>query len=178
MGNNSVERWLQLDKMQLVSMFGSHQMKLKRKGPKKIGHGVRLFLSYAHQDQIVVKRLYSKLVESGFRPWMDIQQLRGGENWRVAIENAIRESDFFVLCLSPNSVGRRGFLQREIRAAMDRLLEFLERDIYFVPVRLLPCERPHEIHKYQTVDLFEPDGYQVLISSINEGVRRRQLDAP
>src|SRR5215467_4799366 len=117
--------WLRLEKMELVSLLGQQQMKFKRSRTHYLAnHEARLFLSYAHQDVTAVKKLYSKLVESGFRPWMDVKDLTAGENWHVAIERAIRECDFFVLCMSPNSIGRRGFLQREIKAALDRLLEF------------------------------------------------------
>src|SRR5258708_9978887 len=107
----------------------------------------------------MVSGLESQLEASGLSPWLEVKDIHPGEDWGLAIEAAIERCDFFVLCLSPNSVGRRGFLQREIRLALDRLLELLDEDIYFVPVRLLQCARPSQITKWQTVDLFEAGGF-------------------
>jgi hypothetical protein len=122
----------------------------------------------------VVRDLYDQLKASGFDPWMDVD-IHPGEDWRLAIESAIRESDFFILCLSPQSTGRRGILQREIRIALDRAMELLDDDIYFLPARLSPCARPKQIATYQTVDLYESNGYERLLSALKEGIKRRTV---
>ena len=172
---NDVNELLRLDKMQLISLMGSKAREgSSTKEVEGKGAAVRVFLSYAHADEAIVRDLYDQLHASGFSPWMDVRDIHPGESWRLAIQTAIRACDFFVLCLSPNSVGRRGFLQREIKLALDRLLELLDEDIYFVPVRLRLCTRPSQIARYQTVDLFEPNGYDRLISALNEGVARRK----
>jgi hypothetical protein len=165
---------LRLEKMQLISLLGSKLRKGGNTGKRRSQPAGRVFLSYARADKSIVSRLYDQLTASGFIPWMDVRDIQPGEDWRLAIQTAIRDCDFFVLCLSPNSVGRRGFLQREIKLALDRLLELLDDDIYFVPLRLQPCARPAQIGRYQTVDLFEPRGYDRLISALKEGVRRRK----
>jgi hypothetical protein len=133
-----------------------------------------IFISYARADQAIAEDLYDKLTCSGFKPWIDVRNIYPGEDWAGAISSAIEQSDFFVLCLSDNSVGRRGVLQREIKTALDRLLDLLEDDIFLVPVRLSECTRPKQIAKHQTVDLFEPGGYERLLRTFNEGVERRK----
>jgi len=61
--------------------------------------GPQIFLSYARQDEEKVKNLYQKLSDEGFKPWMDTKDIIPGENWELAIQKAIRRSDFFFVCL-------------------------------------------------------------------------------
>src|SRR5467141_601932 len=90
----------------------------------------QVFLSYARPDQATVTCLYERLEKDGFMPWMDVKSLLPGQKWRLAIQRAIKVSQFFVICISRNSVNRRGFLQREIRLGLDALDEMLDDDIY------------------------------------------------
>src|SRR5256885_4682274 len=121
--SKDINRWLQLEKMQLISLFGSKAREEIHADEKTEGRvGWRIFLSYARADEAAVRSLYDRLNESGFTPWMDVKDIHPGEDWSFAIQEAIRDCDFFILCLTPNSVGRRGFLQREIKTALDRLL--------------------------------------------------------
>jgi hypothetical protein len=172
-----INKWLRLDKMELVSVFASQLPSMNRICQESERRcGVVVFLSYARSDQAIVERLYDQLKASGLVPWMDVRDIYPGENWKSAIETAIQKSDFFVLCLSSNSVNRRGTLQREIQTALDKLIELLKHDIYFIPVRLTQCTRPPEIAKYQSVDLFESGGYERLISAFEEGIARRRTE--
>jgi hypothetical protein len=96
----------------------------------------QIFLSYAREDEQKVEKLYQDLCDAGFKPWMDQRDILPGEQWRFCIPQAIRNSDFFLACLSKNSVTKRGFLQKEIRDALDIWQEKLTSDIYLIPVRL------------------------------------------
>jgi hypothetical protein len=87
-------------------------------------------------------------------PWLDKKNLRPGENWRIAIRRAIRESRFFIVLIS-SSILKRRFIHREIKEALDILDEFIETDIFIIPVRLDDCDIPYEKLKgIQYVDLF------------------------
>ncbi len=133
----------------------------------------RLFLSYARLDAERVGELYRKLSAAGYTPWMDEKDILPGENFRLAIERAIEETDYFLACLSANSVDRRGFIQREIKQALDLWQEKLPDDIYLIPVKLEACELPYSLRGFQAVDLFETDGWSKLLRSIQDGLRRR-----
>ena len=133
----------------------------------------QIFLSYARPDEGKVKNLYQKLSDAGFKPWMDKKDILPGEIWQSCIQKAIEHSDFFLACLSPNSINRRGFLQREIKDALDIWQEMLEDDIYLIPVRLEDCEAPESLRKFQWVNLFEEDGWTRLVKSIEKGMERR-----
>lgn len=133
----------------------------------------QIFLCYAREDEERVKNLYQRLSDEGFKPWMDKKDILPGELWENAIRKAIRGSDFFVACLSVNSVDKRGFLQKEIKYALDIWQEKLEDDIYLIPVRLEDCEVPEDLHKFHWVDLFENDGWERLVKAIKAGMERR-----
>ncbi|MGA9349874.1 MAG: TIR domain-containing protein [Anaerolineae bacterium] len=127
---------------------------------------VQIFLSYAQPDEEKAKNLYQKLSDAGFKPWMDKKDILPGEQWKLAIQKAIQDSDFFLACLSANSVNRRGFIQRETRDALDIWQEKLDSDIYLIPVRLEDCEVPESLRKFQWVNLFEEDGWTRLVKAI------------
>jgi len=133
----------------------------------------QIFLSYAREDEEEVEELYQKLSVAGFKPWMGKKDVVPGEKWPSAIRRAIRDSDFFLVCLSANSVKKRGWVQREMKQALDLWQEKLEDDIYLIPVRLEDCEAPESLREFQWVNLFEADGWAQLEKAIQVGVERR-----
>jgi hypothetical protein len=133
----------------------------------------QIFLSYAREDKEKVENLYQKLSETGFKPWMDTKDILPGERWPSSIRRAIRGSDFFLACLSANSIEKRGWVQREIKQALDILQGMLDRDIYLIPVRLEDCEVPESLRDIQWVDLFEDYGWTRLVEAARVGMARR-----
>jgi hypothetical protein len=79
---------------------------------------LQIFLNYAREDQEPVRRLYQRLIEEGFNPWMDVEKLTPGKRWDSAIRQALRASDLVIICLSSTSVEKRGYLQKEIAQAL------------------------------------------------------------
>jgi len=132
----------------------------------------KIFLSYASEDYETVLEIYGRLKALGYEPWMDKKDIVGGENWPNAINNAIDTSDFFVLMLSPRSVGKRGALQKEIRRALVKFEGKLISDIYVIPFRLEACEPPSQFKEFQRIDYFESDGFGKLTKAIAEGMQR------
>jgi len=133
----------------------------------------QVFLSYAREDEEKVKNLHQKLSRLGFKPWMDKNDILPGEKWKSSIQKAIQCSDFFLVCLSANSFSKRGFLQKEIKDALDIWQEMLDSDIYLIPVRLEDCEVPENLRDFQWVNLFEEDGWIRLVKAIQVGMERR-----
>ena len=134
-----------------------------------------LFLSYAKPDEERVEVIYDRLSGAGLRPWMAPRDILPGLNWPREIERALKEAQFFLACISPNSVYRRGYVQSELKTAMDLYRQQLGDDIYLIPVLLEECEPPDELEELQLqrVHLFEPDGWPRLELAIEEGIRRR-----
>lgn len=143
------------------------------RGRGPAGTSVRIFVSYAREDAAQVEELYQRLRDAGFEPWMDTKDILPGEQWELCIEEAIRGADFFLACLSRHSVSKRGWIQRELKRALDIWEEKLESDIYLIPVRLETCEVPRRLGAFQWVDLFEEDGWARLEQAIRTGMERR-----
>jgi len=116
---------------------------------------VRLFLSYTREDFETVSSLYDRLEALGLRPWMDKRDLLPGQRWREAIVREVKQSDLVLICLSPQSVDKRGFFQREMRTALDAWQDKRQADIYLIPVRLAACEVPDEVAEFNWVDLYD-----------------------
>lgn len=115
----------------------------------------RIFISYTRKDKEAAIRFYNELRSVGLDPWIDIDCLRPGENWKNAIKQAIRGSQYFLALISTNSVDKRGYVQKEINEALEVLDEFPDDNIFLIPVRLDECEpsqgRLNDLHR---VDMF------------------------
>ena len=142
-------------------------------GGSQVEAAAQIFLSYARPDEEKIKDLYQELSDAGFQPWMDKKDILPGEIWQSCIQKAIRRSDFFMACLSSNSISKRGFLQREIKSALDIWQEKLDSDIYLIPVRVEDCKVPESLRKFQWVNLFEEGEWTQLVKAIQEGMKRR-----
>lgn len=117
-------------------------------------HVPKVFLCHAKPDKDRVRHLYHELKEAGVDPWLDEQNILPGQDWEHEIRNAIRRSDFFLACLSRESVDRRGYFQKEIKLALDVLDELPENQVFLIPVRLEDCVVPDRLRARQWVDLF------------------------
>lgn len=114
-----------------------------------------VFISYARENLDAAERLADALGASGFTPWVDRRRLRGGDRWKRTIEDTIKSSRFFVPLLSNCSVNKRGYVQREIRRALEILDEMPERSVFIVPARLEECQPSHStLEELNWVDLF------------------------
>jgi hypothetical protein len=125
-----------------------------------------VFLCYAREDYGKVYELYQQLKNRGFSPWMDKKDLLPGQDWEYEIQKTIQHADFFVVCISQFSATKRGFVQKEVRFALDALGEIPAGQIYFIPLRIEDCEIPDFLRKLQWVDYFEPDGFDLLCRAI------------
>ena len=138
---------------------------------------IRVFLSYAKEDQAMVKKLYDELQKAGFEPWMDIVKLMPGQNWQRAIQQAIDVTDFILVNFSHRSVAKRGHFQCELRHALEVADRMPLEDIFLVPVRLSECDVPNEIARTtQYIDLF-PDyevGFKALTNMMTAQVLKRR----
>lgn len=133
----------------------------------------RIFLSYAEPDRERTDDLYRRLQQSGFLPWLNRVDLRGGTDWERAVRHEMRQSDFIIVCLSKGSVGWSGFFQKEVGIALEILEEQPPGKIFVIPLRLEDCEIPHDrLRALMWVDLFQRGGYDKLVRAIKGGGRR------
>lgn len=123
---------------------------------------VVVFLCHAHEDKAAVRDLYARLLADRFQPWLDEEDLIPGQDWQQEIPRAVRRSHVVVVCLSSRSVNKAGYLQKEIKFALDVLDEQPEGMIFVVPARLEPCDVPQSLSRFHYADLFSSRGYDNL----------------
>jgi hypothetical protein len=154
-----------LEEASSVEIDGLGTFRRRGKGYEFIpSNSPSVFLAYVAEDVLAVERLYHALRAHGLNSWMDRKKLLPGQNWPRAIQQAIEVSDFFIACLSPSAVHKKGQFQAEMRHALDCAARVPLDQNFFIPVRLEECAVPARISReIHYVDLF-PDW--------DQGVRR------
>jgi TIR domain len=71
-----------------------------------------------------------------------------------------------LVCLSKASTSKIGFVNKEIKFALDAADERPEGERYLIPVLLEPCEVPDRLSVWHWVRLYESDGYNKLVVSL------------
>jgi hypothetical protein len=135
---------------------------------------LNVFLCHASADKPKVRELYRYLRRRGVKPWFDEIDLVGGQDWQVEIPKALSTSDAIIICLTKNSVDTEGYVQKEIKFALDKALEMPEGRIFIIPLRLEECDVPFSLRRYQWVDLFSEVGSANLMRTLK--VRASQLE--
>ena len=130
---------------------------------RQVGERTQVFLCYGRPDLNQALLVYDRLEKEKLRPWIDKKSLKPGDAWEKRIRAAIRDSEFVLVLLTKRSVNKRGFLQKEIKEALDIQDEQLDTDRYVIPVRLEPCAIPDRLASIQSADLYEPDGWSQLL---------------
>jgi hypothetical protein len=64
----------------------------------------KVFLAYSNKDADWASRLYGALRASGVDAWFDRAEIRPGDEWQGALDEALRNSGTMVYILTPNSV--------------------------------------------------------------------------
>ncbi|ROI05359.1 SUMF1/EgtB/PvdO family nonheme iron enzyme [Microcystis aeruginosa FACHB-524] len=134
---------------------------------------IQIFLAHASEDKPAVLALYDRLKQAGYKPWLDEEDLIPGQIWRDEIPKAIKASQIFLACLSGKSA-KQGYIQRELRIALDTLGQMLPGTIFFIPMRLEECEIPdlrmsevglnlRDIHR---LDYWKENGFEQLERAI------------
>jgi len=132
-----------------------------------------VFISYVHENQEAIDRLYADLTRHGVSIWLDKSNISPGENWRQAIGRAIREGAFFIACFSREYSARSTtYMNEELALAIEMLRQRPADRSWFIPVRLNECEIPDQdirpgeaLQDIQWVDLYNDwsDGIQSIL---------------
>lgn len=114
---------------------------------KKGDTGIGVFISYSHEDRIIAEMLAQRVHSIGFTPWIDFAGIKGGEEWRQSIDDALERSSAFLILLTPESNASR-WVKYELRQA-------LERKLRIIPLMIRTCPLPDEIEHLHYVDFLQ-----------------------
>jgi hypothetical protein len=149
------------------------------KTPKRSpsSHRLRVFLCHASDDKPAARNLYRRLKDDGFDPWLDEEDLLPGQDWDLEISGAVRHSDMIIVCLSQAAMIKRGYVQKEIKQALDVADEQPEGTIFIIPLKLEECEAPERLRRWQWVNLFEAGGYDRLKRALLYTSKQKQMES-
>lgn len=119
-----------------------------------------------------MRELYRRLQSDGLNPWLDEEDLIPGQAWETEIRKAVRSSAAVLVLLSKGSVAKTGFVNKEIKAALDVADAQPEGAIFVIPARLEECELPDRLRHLHCVDLFLDGGYEKLLKALRAAVTR------
>ncbi|RZV67038.1 MAG: toll/interleukin-1 receptor domain-containing protein [Flavobacteriaceae bacterium] len=132
-----------------------------------------IFISYSRDDTDFVMKLATKLRNAGADIWLDQLDIAVGENWDMAVQNALKESENFLIVLSKSSVASNN--------VMDEVGYALSENKKVVPVLMEECEIPFRLQRRQFADLTGTDdvkGMKTLISALglDSSVAKKLID--
>ena len=118
----------------------------------------QVFLSYAHEDLETVRRIHEDLILRDVNVWFDKIKLGPGK-WKPQILRAIRQSRYFLICLSQAALNKMGdqpgFQDSELNDAYNIAVDQDEALFTIIPLRLENCDRgDNRLSQYQQFDLF------------------------
>jgi hypothetical protein len=137
-----------------------------------------VFICHASENKDHASFLYEELTKNGFSPWLDKENLRGGDEWDEVIEKAIeKEIDYVVILQSRDLVKKfEGYVNKEINRALDRQEKFRRGIRFIIPVKIDDCPLLEELEHLHTIDLTERGNVEELIKTIRRDQMKRKGD--
>lgn len=130
---------------------------------------LKVFLCHSSNDKPVVRKLYQRLYSrQGIDPWLDEARLLPGEQWDIEITKAVKQSDAVIVCISKDSVGKEGYMQKEIKRALDIADGKPEGTIFIIPLKLEECEMPDRLSQWQWVNYYEDGAFERVMMSLRK----------
>lgn len=129
---------------------------------------LKVFLCHSSGDKPAVRGLYDRLRSAAdyISPWLDEEDLLPGQRWEDEIPAAVRSSDVVLVCLSRESINKSGYVQKEIKDALDVADRQPEGTIFLIPAKLEECQIPNRLSHLHYVNLFEDRGFERLMRAL------------
>ena len=96
-----------------------------------------IFISYSRRDSQFVDSLMRQIEQNDLDIWMDREDIRGGDSFRAAISQAIRNCPLLIVVLSPDSIASK-YVTQEVTVAD-------QNDKPIIPVLYRQCQIPPEM---------------------------------
>jgi hypothetical protein len=129
----------------------------------------RVFISYSRDDLPFVRTLEERLRAAGIETWVDVSDIRPGENWQVALEKNLESAPTLIYVASRNSQ-QSHWMQFELQAITRRTTRIIPLILDDEGERGLP----QLLRNYQWIDFREdPEtSTEQLIASLSTGTTR------
>ncbi|MGE8467859.1 MAG: TIR domain-containing protein, partial [Pseudomonas putida] len=137
---------------------------------------MRIFVSYSHQDKLIVDVIVDRLKLAGHEIWIDHLKLRPGDNISRKVEEGIGSSDAVLVVVSANSLSSK-WVQQEFSSLA--LSEISKRASRVIPILIDASSVPSYLSSYLYIDLSKDleGGLDSLVRSL-EVVKRKEAKQP
>lgn len=143
----------------------------------KIDRPLKVFLCHSSSDKSFARNLYEHLNKlPNVDPWLDEKKLLPGDNWQLEIEKAVKTSDIVLVCLSKLSINKEGFVQKEIKYALDVADEKPEGTIFIIPLKIEECSVPKRLSLFHWLDYFADDANEKLLKSLEKRAQTLRIE--
>jgi TIR domain len=119
-------------------------------------HYRRCFFSYSHPDRAEMLKRAQGVEAAGFDTFIDVLNLRPGDEWNPKIFEAIDESDLFVVIWSKNALGSEWVI-KESQHALKRYKQHKSPDFKPIPIEgppIAPVPESLRGHHFNDEKLF------------------------
>lgn len=125
----------------------------------------KIFLSYTHKDEYFVRLIRDAFLHANMSTAMDLFSFSEGDSISVSISNAIAASDFMIILISPEAL-KSQWMMREMETLTS--LEWQQRAITVIPVKVRPCVVPKYLSQLHALDLTRslPKGIERLVNMV------------
>ena len=126
-----------------------------------------VFLSHSAKDREFVSSLATDLMEAGLHVWLDQWNIRPGDSFAEAIDQALKQSRFLVIVMSPDYF-QSVWAQQEWHSAL--ATEFEGGGVKLIPLLYRDCEIPPMLRTKQWVDFRDRDQYRSSLDRLVRGL--------
>jgi len=137
----------------------------------------RVFICHASEDKSFASSLYEQLKAAGLEPWLDKENLRGGDRWDEVIQRAIKkEIDYFLVLQSKTlqkKIGDKCYVNKEIYEALDQQKMYPPNTRFIIPLKIDECERLEVLKDIQSEAIDTQDKIAELIRLIDRDYKKR-----
>ncbi len=146
-----------------------------------VNHKLKVFLCHSSDDKPEVRELCQRLNAEGWiDPWLDEEKLYPGQDWDMAIEEAVEDAELVIAFLSHNSVSKEGYIQYELRTVLNIAKYKPAGTLFVAPIRLENCKVPRSLKMWQFVDYFPENrknwAYQRILGSLKMRAEKLGID--
>lgn len=144
----------------------SHQQSNSARVSGDPRHGT--FLCHSSGDKESVRTLHRRLSKAGVECWFDEEDIIPGQDFDFEIRKALRRCRYVIVCLTRHSTTRVGYVQKELRYAIDLAKEQPHGEIFLIGARLEQCSVPDDLRHLNYVDLYAWNGFERLLRSLRD----------
>jgi TIR domain/SIR2-like domain len=132
-----------------------------------------VFMCHSHTDAAFAADLSRKLRENNINVWLDVDNIRGGDQWDPLIERTLQHDVQYVVVLQSAGLKAEmvGYVNKEITIAISQQAYYRPPRIFLIPTIIDSVDNQLDLlSRLQFVNLTSSDGIDKLIKTIKRDI--------